>query len=77
MRSGLAPYLLSHNSFYILVASRVLSGVGEASFQTVVPPYIDDNAPPLKRGLWLSIFYMAIPVGTASELACNTRSGAS
>jgi len=65
--SGLAPYLLSHNSFWILISARVLSGVGEASFQTVVPPYIDDNAPADKRGLWLSIFYMAIPVGTASE----------
>lgn len=37
--SGLAP------KFGVLVLARVLSGVGEASFQTVVPPYIDDIAP--------------------------------
>lgn len=57
--SGLAP------NFWVMVAARVLSGVGEASFQTVVPPYIDDNAPNNQRGLWLSAFYLAIPVGTA------------
>lgn len=71
--SGLAPYIISHNSFWILISARVLSGVGEASFQTVVPPYIDDNAPADKRGLWLSVFYMAIPVGTASE--CDGHDG--
>jgi predicted MFS family arabinose efflux permease len=57
--SGWAPH------FWVLVVARIFSGVGEASFQIVVPPYIDDTAPPSKRGLWLSIFYMAIPVGTA------------
>jgi hypothetical protein len=41
-----------------------------SALQTVVPPYIDDNAPPAKRGLWLSIFYMAIPVGTAIGCVC-------
>ena len=57
--SGAAPH------FWVLVLARMLSGVGEASFQTVVPPFIDDNAPPSKRGLWLALFFMAIPVGTA------------
>jgi len=57
--SGLAPH------FWVLVVARVLSGVGEASFQTVVPPFIDDHAPPEKRGLWLAAFFSAIPVGTA------------
>lgn len=37
--SGSAPNLP------LLFLARVLSGVGEASFQTVVPPYIDDTAP--------------------------------
>lgn len=52
-------------SFWLLLLGRVLSGAGEGSFQTVVPPYIDDFAPPSKRGLWLSLFFCAIPVGTA------------
>jgi MFS transporter, Spinster family, sphingosine-1-phosphate transporter len=49
----------------VLVLARMLSGVGEASFQTVIPPFIDDRAPPSKRGLWLSLFFSAIPIGTA------------
>ena len=57
--SGAAP------RFWVLALGRVLSGVGEGSFQTVVPPYIDDHAPPAKRGLWLAVFFCAIPVGTA------------
>lgn len=56
-------------SYWLLFAARMLSGVGEASFQCVVPPYIDDYAPSSKRGLWLAVFYMAIPVGTASGFA--------
>jgi MFS family permease len=40
--SGVAP------KFGLLVVARVLSGVGEASFQTVVPPYIDDIAPKVR-----------------------------
>jgi MFS family permease len=52
-------------NYWILVAARVLSGAGEGSFQTVVPPFIDDNAPPSKRGLWLALFFCGIPVGTA------------
>lgn len=51
--------------FYTLLVARMLSGVGEASFQCVVPPWLDDNAPPAKRGLVLAIFYTAIPAGTA------------
>lgn len=57
--SGWAPH------YWILVLGRIFSGVGEASFQTVVPPYIDTFAPPEKRGIWLAIFFSAIPVGTA------------
>ena len=56
---GLAP------NFWVLLVARMVSGVGEASFQCIVPPYIDDMAPPSKRGLWLSLFYLNIPFGTA------------
>jgi MFS transporter, Spinster family, sphingosine-1-phosphate transporter len=51
--------------YYILAIARGLSGVGEASFQAVIPPYLDDISPTSKRGLYLSIYYSAIPVGTA------------
>ena len=37
--SGMAP------DYWVLLAARICSGVGEASFQTTVPPWLDDNAP--------------------------------
>lgn len=53
------------DSFPMLVVGRMLSGVGEASFQCCVPPWIEANSNPKKRAIWLSIFYTAMPVGTA------------
>eukprot|EP00941_MAST-03F_sp_MAST-3F-sp1_P004684 g4684.t1 len=60
MLSGFAP------NYYVLILARTLSGVGEASFQTIAPPFIDDRAPLASKGLWLAIFFIAIPVGTAA-----------
>ncbi len=57
--SGLATTALS------LVAARAVVGVGEASYSAIAPTLIDDVAPPPKRGGWLSIFYAAIPLGSA------------
>lgn len=53
------------SSFSLLLTGRILSGVGEASFQCIAPPLIDDIAPQNRLTLWLSLFYIAIPVGTA------------
>ena len=60
LMSGLAP------SFYFLVASRILIGVGEASFVTAAPGYIKDRIQdPVKVNAALAIFFAAIPVGAA------------
>jgi MFS family permease len=48
-----------------LAATRAVVGVGEASYGTVAPTIIDDMASPEKKGRWLSIFYVAIPIGSA------------
>jgi len=71
MAAGLAVWVAASvagaaaPSFAALLLARMASGVGEASFQCVVPPWIDDNSPPARRALWLSLFYLNIPVGTA------------
>ena len=52
-------------TFWLFLLARAVSGVGEAAFQTIVPPYIEDFAPPGSRGLWLALYYIAIPTGTA------------
>jgi MFS transporter, Spinster family, sphingosine-1-phosphate transporter len=48
-----------------LIFFRVLVGFGEASFGTISPGWIADLFPPAKRNNAISIFYLAIPVGSA------------
>lgn len=52
-------------SYAQILTTRALVGVGEASFGTVAPTMIGDAFPPERRGMMLSYFYMAIPVGSA------------
>jgi MFS family permease len=48
-----------------LIFYRVLVGFGEASFGTISPGWIADLFAPGKRNMAISIFYVAIPVGSA------------
>jgi MFS family permease len=57
--SGLA------NTFAMLVISRIVVGIGEAAYGPAAPTIIADLYPIERRGLVLSFFYMAIPVGSA------------
>lgn len=57
--SGLAGSLVS------MLAMRALVGIGEASYATLAPTIIDDITPPEKKGKALSIFYLAMPLGSA------------
>lgn len=52
-------------NYLLLFIARLLSGVGEAAFQIVVPAFIEDYAPKERIGSSMSLLYMAIPVGTA------------
>lgn len=52
-------------SFAMLLAYRVLVGVGEASYATISPSLISDAFPPARRNNALTLFYVAIPVGAA------------
>lgn len=58
--SGLAT------GFWIFVFMRVLVGIGEASFGTISPGYLKDRLnDPIRLNTALSIFFAAIPVGSA------------
>lgn len=48
-----------------LLAYRVLVGLGEASYATLAPAWLSDLFPPARRNNALTIFYVAIPVGSA------------
>ncbi|KAL3843814.1 hypothetical protein ACJIZ3_001217 [Penstemon smallii] len=52
-------------NFWSIAVSRMLVGVGEASFISLAAPFIDDNAPVSQRTSWLGAFYMCIPTGIA------------
>ncbi len=51
--------------FGMLLAYRVLVGVGEASYATISPSLISDAFTSTRRNTALTIFYVAIPVGSA------------
>lgn len=69
--SGVFLWSLAATSTYFvrgylaLLFCRGLSGIGESSYATTAPTVIADLVPQAKRGLALSFFYMAIPVGSA------------
>lgn len=52
-------------TFAMMIAFRVLVGVGEASYATISPSYISDTFSRERRNNALTIFYVAIPVGAA------------
>lgn len=57
--SGLA------GSFGVLLLTRCLVGIGEGAYGPVAPTVLSDFYPVAKRGRILSLFYVAIPVGSA------------
>jgi MFS family permease len=67
----------SSQSFWLLLIGRALSGIGEAGLQAVAPTFIDDYAPPEKKGLWMAIFFTAIPVGSAGGYMFSSMMAAS
>ena len=52
-------------TFAMMLAFRILVGLGEASYATISPSLISDSYAPSKRNNALTIFYVAIPVGAA------------
>ncbi|MEI7552652.1 MAG: MFS transporter, partial [Verrucomicrobiota bacterium] len=63
---SLGTLLSGHAGAYAsLVLFRVLVGLGEASFGTIGPGWIADLFPPRARNNAITIFYFAIPVGSA------------
>jgi MFS family permease len=55
--------------YYVLIACRAITGIGESAFASLAQPIIDDIAPKKHRSLYLSIYYMAIPVGVSLGFA--------
>ena len=52
-------------SFVQVMTARAAVGVGEAAYGTIAPTLLADYFPPSLRGRVFSLFYLAIPVGSA------------
>lgn len=66
------PCLLSQR-FWLLLLTRGLVGVGEASYSTIAPTLIADLFVADQRSRMLSVFYFAIPVGRC--VGCGPGAG--
>lgn len=68
---GLAVWILATaaagvaSTFWMLLAARALTGVGEAAICPIVPPLLMETAPADKKTLWLSTYFAAMPIGVA------------
>lgn len=62
--------------FWSLMVTRALVGVGEAAYATLAPSLLADFFPPEKRNKAFTIFYVAIPVGSALGFAIGGALGA-
>eukprot|EP01059_Diplonema_ambulator_P004068 TRINITY_DN13760_c0_g1_i1.p1 TRINITY_DN13760_c0_g1~~TRINITY_DN13760_c0_g1_i1.p1 ORF type:complete len:555 (+),score=80.63 TRINITY_DN13760_c0_g1_i1:105-1667(+) len=73
--TGLATWVVAclltsmSNTYWMLVCSRCLIGVGEAAYCGFIPTMIDDIAPKEKRTLWIGLYFAMIPVGMAAGMA--------
>lgn len=62
--------------FWSLMVTRALVGIGEAAYATLAPSLLADFFPPEKRNKAFTIFYVAIPVGSALGFAIGGALGA-
>lgn len=74
LATGAAAFAIG---FWSLLVARALVGVGEAAYATLGPALISDLYPPASRNRILTIFYVAIPVGSAIGFAAGGLLGAS
>ncbi|KAL3134907.1 hypothetical protein ABBQ32_007873 [Trebouxia sp. C0010 RCD-2024] len=65
------------NSFWTLLACRIVMGAGEASIINLTGPFIDDVAPPDQKTLWFGILYLFPTVGIAGGYIFGGVVGAS
>ena len=51
------------SNYWIVFASRVLVGFFEVMFIIYIPVWIDTHAPPSSQTMWISFFFLTVPLG--------------
>ena len=64
------------SGFGVLLLTRCFVGVGEGAYGPIAPSIISDMYPVARRGRVLSLFYIAIPVGSALGYLIGGKIGA-
>ena len=64
-------------NFAIFISCRTIVGIGEAAYSTIAPDLLSDLFPPNERNKILTIFYLAIPVGSALGFGLGSLVGSS
>ena len=60
--------------YYVLLAFRVLTGIGSAAIVTLATPYIDDVSPASAKTLWFGMLYLVSPAFSAgSAILCQFK----
>ncbi|KAG7666643.1 putative sphingolipid transporter spinster-like protein 2 [Nannochloris sp. 'desiccata'] len=60
------------SSFPILLASRVIAGIGAGPFISLASPLIDDSAPRHRRSAFLACLFVCIPIGFSGGYIYST-----
>ena len=63
-------------NFVQLLVSRAAVGIGEANYATIAPGLLADFFPKQRRSMIMSIFFVAIPLGTAMGYVLGGYAGA-
>lgn len=56
-------------TFWQLLLARAVVGIGEASYATIGPAFLAEFYPPQERSKLMTLFYIAIPVGSSLGFA--------
>ncbi|XP_006806845.1 protein spinster homolog 2 [Neolamprologus brichardi] len=67
---------ISKEYFWLFVLSRGLVGIGESSYSSISPTIIGDLFTSNTRTMMLSVFYLAIPLGSRSYVFSSLASAA-
>ena len=51
------------SNFYILILTRFFAGFFEVMFIIYFPVWIDLFAPPKSQTMWISLYYLTVPLG--------------
>lgn len=67
--SGFTLFTWLVHDYSQLLFRHTIVGIGEASYATIAPTLVADSFPVERRGRMLSLFYLALPVGSALGIA--------